>query len=65
MKRKANVTVLAIQAAGSLDKTHSLHFRGPKTMLTRHFLATWLDTGKGQLYKVRQSIAWLNYISKQ
>lgn len=63
--KNVNLTALAAQAAGALDLTHDLDGRGPKTFEARKFLATWLDTGRGSVQRVRRDIAWLRNVVKQ
>lgn len=54
---------LAMSAAAMLDRSIPEDFRGPRSMLARRLLATWLDTGRGNIAKVREAVAWLRSIT--
>lgn len=46
-------------AAKSLDLTHAIGERGPKTFLARKRVAEWLDIGGKLTSKIRLDVLWL------
>ena len=60
-----SISAVALNAAGALERTHAFGERGPRTFMARQRVATWLDTGRGSLRKVRADIAWLNEVVKR
>jgi len=47
------------RAAKALDITHTIGERGPRTLLARQRLATFLDTKRGNHMQLYADIAWL------